>query len=522
MLHEDQITDDALLGYEVLVLFDVELLPEAVARHIVAFVRAGRNCDRRLCAAATNSASRWPCARSCSVSAMRRRAASPGRGIGYPTPHSRPSGPFGRSGHLMRVLPKRCVSRARHWTWTWPSRSSVPAPVRLWMERFWPRPPPAAPVLVRKQTGNGQAFLLGFCLQDTYFAAWEKDDPRARAQLCALLAAITREAKIQSHVSSSNPDIEAAVRANAREGFLFVINHEAAEPSTTVRIAELPFRVGQVINLEDGQPLIAARDGAEAIRLTLSVPLGGTLLAELQPAVVADACTLWQLPNQTSTQMMSYVLQSAGGKVVVIDGGNAGDARYLRDFLTNLGGQIEAWFITHAHSDHFGALEEILQAPGLPEIKAIYGSLPDESWVAQYADESELNAFRHFTRVLATSQRTVVELTLGEVRDIDGMRIEILGVKNPEITSNSLNNSSVVLRVSDPEKSVLFLADLGVEGGDKLLTGPAAGNLRRRLCANGPPRSGRGARKRLSGCQPDVLSVAHAQVAVGQRQGRRS
>ncbi len=41
MLHEDQITDDTLLGYDVLVLFDVELLPEAVARHIVGFVRNG-------------------------------------------------------------------------------------------------------------------------------------------------------------------------------------------------------------------------------------------------------------------------------------------------------------------------------------------------------------------------------------------------------------------------------------------------------------------------------------------------
>ena len=175
--------------------------------------------------------------------------------------------------------------------------------------------------------------------------------------------------------------------------------------------------------------------------------------------------------------MMSYVLQTAGGKVVVIDGGNAGDAPYLAEFLEGLGGQVEAWFITHAHSDHFGALAEMLQAPGTREIKAIYGSLPDESWVAQYAAESELIAYRNFTGVLETSQRTVGELTLGDVIDIDGLRIEILGVKNPEITSNAINNSSVVLRVSDTKKSVLFLADLGVEGGDKLLAGPSAGKL---------------------------------------------
>ena len=45
--------------------------------------------------------------------------------------------------------------------------------------------------------------------------------------------------------------------------------------------------------------------------------------------------TLWQLPNQTPTQMMSYVIQTPHKKVLVIDGGNAGDAPYLRDFIRN-------------------------------------------------------------------------------------------------------------------------------------------------------------------------------------------
>ena len=39
--HEDQVTSDALEGYEILVLFDVELLPDGVAGHIAQFVRNG-------------------------------------------------------------------------------------------------------------------------------------------------------------------------------------------------------------------------------------------------------------------------------------------------------------------------------------------------------------------------------------------------------------------------------------------------------------------------------------------------
>ncbi len=34
---------------------------------------------------------------------------------------------------------------------------------------------------------------------------------------------------------------------------------------------------------------------------------------------------------------------------------------------------------------------------------------------------------------------------------------------------NPINNSSMVMRVSDKHKSVLFLADLGAQGGEKLL-----------------------------------------------------
>lgn len=47
--------------------------------------------------------------------------------------------------------------------------------------------------------------------------------------------------------------------------------------------------------------------------------------------------TLWQLPPQTGTQMNCYILRTQSGKVIVIDGGNAGDAPYLdhRSFMVN-------------------------------------------------------------------------------------------------------------------------------------------------------------------------------------------
>ncbi len=45
------------------------------------------------------------------------------------------------------------------------------------------------------------------------------------------------------------------------------------------------------------------------------------------------------------------------------------------------------------------------------------------------------------------------------------------------MTAHAVNNSSAVWRVDGGGKSVLFLGDLGVEGGKKLLAGPSRSRL---------------------------------------------
>lgn len=186
--------------------------------------------------------------------------------------------------------------------------------------------------------------------------------------------------------------------------------------------------------------------------------------------------TLWQLPPQTHSQNMAYVLRSDGGRLIVVDGGTSGDAGYLRGFLAALGNHVDAWFITHAHDDHFSALTAILKKPGKLQIDKIYASLPDDEWIKKH-EPAELGPALAFNRAVKDSARTVAELQPGQVLHVDGIRIEILGIKNPEITSNAINNSCVVMRVSDRDKRVLFTADLGTEGGRKLMAGPYAKKL---------------------------------------------
>jgi beta-lactamase superfamily II metal-dependent hydrolase len=188
--------------------------------------------------------------------------------------------------------------------------------------------------------------------------------------------------------------------------------------------------------------------------------------------------TLWQLPEQTQSQMMSYVIRSTGGTVIVIDGGTTGDSPYLRGFLAALGNNVQAWFITHPHSDHVGALAEILRHPRGLTIGTIYASTPDSDWVAKYVPRDEVAEVTDFQKALKAAGRSTTDMAVGQVLVIDGIRIEVLGIANPEFTQNALNNSSAVLRVSDKAKTVLFLGDLGFEAGEKLLRSAGRDKLR--------------------------------------------
>lgn len=184
-----------------------------------------------------------------------------------------------------------------------------------------------------------------------------------------------------------------------------------------------------------------------------------------------DTFTLWQLPSQSGSQMNSYVLQTAGGQIIVVDGGYKIDADYLKGFLEDRGNHVAMWFISHTHSDHIDALTAILHDPGQLKIDHIYASLLSDDWMRQHglAEEKEPETLAAFKDAARAAHKEVTELQLGQVLKIDDLTIEILGVKNPEIVENGVNNSSVVMRVWDHSKSVLFLGDLGVEGGEKLL-----------------------------------------------------
>jgi beta-lactamase superfamily II metal-dependent hydrolase len=175
--------------------------------------------------------------------------------------------------------------------------------------------------------------------------------------------------------------------------------------------------------------------------------------------------------------MNSYVIKTITGKIIVIDGGFEEDAAYLKGFLAANGNNVDAWFVSHQHGDHIEALTAILKSSGDLKINKIYGSMLDLEWIKAHGPDSFKTA-SDFNDALKNSQKEVVELKIGEIIKIDGVSIEVLGIKNPEIFENPINNSSIVIRVWDAQKSILFPGDLGIEGGQKLLNSQYCNHLK--------------------------------------------
>lgn len=180
--------------------------------------------------------------------------------------------------------------------------------------------------------------------------------------------------------------------------------------------------------------------------------------------------SLTQISSATDTIGESYLMKTAGGKVLMVDGGYASDVPVLREHLMKAGGHVDLWFITHPHEDHMEALATILDDPkGVTVDKVIYSRVQDSFLDCE--PQSGDNARRYY-RSLDECMGGTDFLNIhkvGERFDIDGIGIMILSVADMGISRRCFNNQSMVIRMWDDSKSVVFLGDSETERGDKLL-----------------------------------------------------
>lgn len=178
--------------------------------------------------------------------------------------------------------------------------------------------------------------------------------------------------------------------------------------------------------------------------------------------------SFWQLEQFNGEVQMAYIIRTDDNNIVVVDGGVPSSIGFLEDYLIQLGGEVHTWITTHPHIDHIGVLPQIIQS-GRVVINRIVHTAIDEELVRLHEPNS-YQWVKEYYDILRNSQIPIIDVTTQDVFSLgDGVELSILGDKNDNILVNLVNNSSLVFKIKSSTKSVLFLGDLGVEGGNEIL-----------------------------------------------------
>ena len=184
---------------------------------------------------------------------------------------------------------------------------------------------------------------------------------------------------------------------------------------------------------------------------------------------------LYQI-TETSKFMMSFVLVTRKNNVIVIDGGRAEDMPLLKEYVG--GRHISAWILTHPHHDHVSGFISECKRNGLADfdVERVYYRFPPYSELKGRQDVPNIEYFnRELEEILPSFMEIEPSIApishiveQGERVEIDECRIDFIFAYHDGLFSNIMNDSSLVFKITAPNKSVLFLGDLGPEGGDVL------------------------------------------------------
>lgn len=185
---------------------------------------------------------------------------------------------------------------------------------------------------------------------------------------------------------------------------------------------------------------------------------------------------LYQL-TETSPFMMSFVIVTKQNNVIVIDGGRPEDMPLLKAHIGNR--HISAWILTHAHDDHIsGFISEFQKNNGKDfDIEKVYYHFPPYHELKNKPFPQKPDYFHRELEECLPDFLTIEPLlgkrahivSQGESLWIDECRIDFLYVFHDGLYANLMNDASLVFSVTTPDTKVLFLGDLGPEGGDVLI-----------------------------------------------------
>ena len=174
--------------------------------------------------------------------------------------------------------------------------------------------------------------------------------------------------------------------------------------------------------------------------------------------------------HDTKAQLLSVIIETGQGGLIVVDGGWRENSEYLLSQLKAKGGHVQAWLLTHPDTDHVGALAEILyQHSGEITIDGVYYSFLEDSWYQQKdANVADMVSYLKGALTRLPAEALHGDITAGQIIEAGPAKIQVLN-QAYQMKNDFVNNSSVAYLVSLNGTNVVFLGDLAKSGGEQLL-----------------------------------------------------
>ncbi|RKJ06666.1 MBL fold metallo-hydrolase [bacterium D16-54] len=227
-------------------------------------------------------------------------------------------------------------------------------------------------------------------------------------------------------------------------------------------------------NTGGSRVITAGQDGTGSVGPSIY----GNIITEgekqvLPQDVILGGASLTLFNSRGDSQILSAILQTSQGSLIVIDGGLGEDGDFLRSQIQARGSHVAAWLITHPHGDHVGALYKILQdeAAGIRsgiQIDGIYYSFADPEWYTNNDSSEQTMAHAIIGSFSGLPEAMLNTVTRGQTIQVDDVTIQVMNDRY-ETGSDKGNNAGIVYKLWVNGKSILFLGDMAEEGGQRLL-----------------------------------------------------
>ena len=174
----------------------------------------------------------------------------------------------------------------------------------------------------------------------------------------------------------------------------------------------------------------------------------------------------WVMTNyadRSGLQGMFYtIFNEKTETLIVVDGGWEQNESQVRQVISDYGGQVDFWILTHFHSDHVNSFNRIVADPqGITIGRVLISPFDFDLYMSVARSWDSPESFRAFLN--GTPESLIVKVRRGDRYESDGLALTFFNTYDELLLSAGQgdipNNGSLVFKVSGSEDSVLFCGD---------------------------------------------------------------